>query len=536
MSFIQKLQNYNNAAYPALWIQTFEEARICKEITDGLSRRPTPNDPGCVVFEWDCLNGLIEKTDGKTKTFKDTNDPFVLFKKIQEICLDSPTENLFILKDAHATFAAPLKGTQYVRAFKNILGFLRARRNTVLFVSPVIKIPIELTKDVQLMDYSLPDAASITAKLLDIQRVVNTDKKGKDRLEMPPEVQTLAVEAAKGMTETEVENAFALAIVETKSFNIPFIKAVFTEKTQQVKKGGLLTHLEANVNFDQVGGLEGVKKWIKARKQGFTQRARDYNLPFPKGMGLAGIPGCGKTLISKGIANEFAVPLFQLDLGGLFSKYVGETEGNFIQMTKTVDSIGHCVILIDEIEKYLNHGATSGSGDSGTSSRSFGTLLNWLNDRTNPAFIVYTTNNHLILPDALIRKGRFDELFWVDLPTPTERTDILNVVIKKYKRDAKQFDIPALVHASEHFSGAEIDNAFKDAMFEAFSADREVTNDFVIKEFESVVPQSKINEASISQMRDAVEGRLRLASGENKIATATNKLVSAGTGRSKPNG
>lgn len=513
MSFIKKLQNYINAAYPALWIQTFEEVRIVKELTEGLTRKPSAADPGCHVYEWDCLNGLVLKSEGKTKTFKDSHDPLVLFRTIEDLAKTEPTENLFILKDAHSTFAAPLKGTSYVRAFKNIITTLKSKRNVVTFVSPVIKIPIELQKDIQMVDYLLPDEATITTKLNNIVETVNHEKKAKDRLTIEQDIKEASIEAAKGMTETEVESAFALAIVENKSFNTAFVKSVFTEKTQQVKKGGLLTHIESNLNFDNVGGLDGVKKWIKARKHGFSQRARDYKLPFPKGVGLAGIPGCGKTLISKGIANEFSVPLFQLDLGGLFSKYVGETENNFIQMTKTVDAVGRCVILIDEIEKYLNNGATSGSGDSGTSSRSFGTLLSWLNDRTNPAFIVYTTNNHLILPDALIRKGRFDDLFWVDLPSEEERSDILKVVIKKYGRLVKDFKIPELVAASDEFSGAEIDNAFKDAMFAAFSDDKEIDNGHVVREFAAVVPQAKINEESITKMRNAVEGRLRLASG-----------------------
>jgi hypothetical protein len=347
MSFVNKLKNYNNAAFPALWIQTFEEVRICKEIVDGLTRPASANDPGCVVFEWDCLNGLVEKSNGKQRKFKDTTDPLVLFQTIQKQCIDEPAENIFILKDAHATFAAPLKGTSYVRGFKNIIQYLKARRNMVLFVSPVIKIPVELTKDVQLLDYNLPDEVSITGKLDSIFGVVNADKKGKDKLVMDPEIKESAVEAAKGMTETEVESAFALAIVQNKSFEMPFVKSVFTEKVQQVKKGGLLNYIESDIDFSSVGGLDGVKKWIKARKNAFSKEARNYKLPFPKGVGLAGIAGCGKTLISKGIANEFGFPMFQLDLGGLFSKYVGDTENNFINMTKTVDSIGRCVILID---------------------------------------------------------------------------------------------------------------------------------------------------------------------------------------------
>jgi SpoVK/Ycf46/Vps4 family AAA+-type ATPase len=196
-------------------------------------------------------------------------------------------------------------------------------------------------------------------------------------------------------------------------------------------------------------------------------------------------------------------------------------------MTKTVDSIGRCVILIDEVEKYLNTGATSGSGDSGTSSRSFGTLLSWLSDRTNPAFIIYTSNNHLALPVELIRKGRFDELFWIDLPNREERLDILNVVVKKFKRDPAKFNLNELADACNQFTGAEIDNAFKDAMFEAFSLNEEVTMKHVIKEFKAVVPQAVINEAAIAKMRETVEGRLRLATdskAEEYISQQTRKV------------
>lgn len=518
MSFTTKLQHYINAAYPALWVQTFEEVRICKEITQGLARAATSGDPGCAVYEWDCLNGLTSRVNGKVKSFKQTQDPIILFQQIQELSQSEASENVFILKDAHSTFAAPLKGTNYVRAFKNIIQYLKSRRNCVVFVSPVVKIPVELQKDVQIIDYSLPDAASILEKFENIFETINKGKKGKERWTVEDDIKEAAIEAAKGMTETEIESAFALAIVETRAFDKNFVKHVFLEKTQQVKKAGLLTHIESDISFDDVGGLDGVKKWIKERKHGFSQRARDYKLPFPKGMGLAGIPGCGKSLISKGIAAEFGVPLYQLDLGGLFSKYVGETENNFITMTKTVDGIGRCVILIDEIEKYLNTGATSGSGDSGTSSRSFGTLLSWLNDRKNPAFIVYTTNNHLLLPDALIRKGRFDELFWVDLPTAEDRADIIRVVIRKYGRSPDDFDISQLVKMSQTFSGAEIDNAFADAMFAAFSKDEEVNSSHVVAQFKAVVPQSKIKAADFEKMRNAVEGTLRLASGDGTVS------------------
>ena len=510
-SFVERLKHYNDAAYPALWIQTFEEARITKEITSGMFRKPTAGDPGCRVFQWDSQDGLTERTDGRVKEYKDTDDPIKLFKQIKALVANEPSVNIFILKDFHLQFTKPLKHIDYIRAFKNILEILKVHGNMVLITAPVVKIPTELQKDIQLIDYQLPNTESIATKLTEVANEVNQSRKGKDKIELDDSVKEASIEAAKGMTASEIENAFAFAIVENKAFNASFVKSVFNEKILQVKKGGMLNHIETDVSFDNVGGLDGIKRWVQTRKNAFSKEARDYGLPYPKGLGLAGIAGCGKTLISKAIANEFRFPLFQLDLGGLFSKYVGETEGNFIQMTKTVDSIGRCVILIDEIEKYLNVSATSGAGDSGTSSRSFGTLLSWLSDRNNPAFVIFTSNNHLALPVELIRKGRFDELFWIDLPDERERRDVINVVINKFKRNVSKFDINELVRRTADFTGAEIDNVFKDAMFAAFSEGKEVDQSYLVKEIMALTPQSKINAEAIEAMRARVEGRLKPA-------------------------
>lgn len=521
-SFIEKLKSYNNAAYPALWIQTFEEARITKEIVAGMDRRPAGEDLGCKVLQWDCLEGLSNQSGARPHVYPHTEDPIKLFEQIKAIANAERGETIFILKDFHLTFAKPLKTAEYIRAFKNTLPVMKLRRGMILFVATNTKIPNELTKDIQYLDYKLPDTETIAEKFEDILSAANDGKKGSDRLEVEPEIKEAAIEAAKGMTEAEVENAFALAIVENKAFNAGYVKSVFSEKIQQLKKGGMLTSIETDISFSNVGGLDGIKKWVQTRKNAFSKEARAYNLPYPKGMGLAGIAGCGKTLISKAIANEFKFPLFQLDLGSLFSKYVGDTESNFILLTKTIDSMGRCVLLIDEIEKYLNRGATSGAGDSGTSSRSFGTLLSWLSDRNNPAFVIFTSNDHLALPVELVRKGRFDELFWIDLPDARERKDVINVVLTKYKRKPADFQIDELVTRSENMTGAEIDNAFKDAMFAAFAEGKEVDQKFFVKELQDLVPQATINADSLENMRSKIAGKLRPAA----LNTSTTSYLS----------
>jgi SpoVK/Ycf46/Vps4 family AAA+-type ATPase len=321
------------------------------------------------------------------------------------------------------------------------------------------------------------------------------------------------------MTYTEIENAASLAwetsaVDNIRGFNEKFVASLFNEKISQLKKNGLLTYMEPNISFENVGGMQGLKNWISARKKAYSQTARDYNLPLPKGMLLASVPGTGKSLICKAIAKEFGCPLFSLDLGNIFSSLVGSSESNMREMIKTVESIGKCVILIDEIEKSLSESAVSGAGDSGVSSRIFGTLLTWLNDRKNPAFIVATTNNHTLLPSALSRKGRFDQLFWVDLPAAYERKEIFNVVIKKYKREPKDFSIKALVAGSENFTGAEIEEVFKDAMFKAFDSGEEVADHHVMAVLAEFIPFAVSHENDLQLMRMQAQGKLVMVTSE----------------------
>jgi hypothetical protein len=349
-TFPERLRHYVDACYPAVYVNSHEEARVAADIFKHFAKKPdkATGDPGCRVYEWDSQVGLYERVDeDKTKNIKDSEDPLKMFAHIKALCASDEAEAIYIIKDFHLQFELPLKKIAYIRAFKNILGFLKSRRNMIIFLSPVTKIPLELTKDIQFVDFNLPDDVAIESLLDFIADSVNEEREAKNKLTISDEVKEQTIHACRGLTAGEIESALSFAIVENKQFNQGFVKSVFSEKIQQVKKGGLLTHLDTNITFDNVGGLDLIKDWIRTRKHAFSKKAKEFGLPTPKGLGLAGIAGCGKTLLSKSIANAFGFPLFQLDLGGLFSKYVGETEGNFIQMMKTVEAIGECVILID---------------------------------------------------------------------------------------------------------------------------------------------------------------------------------------------
>jgi SpoVK/Ycf46/Vps4 family AAA+-type ATPase len=270
--------------------------------------------------------------------------------------------------------------------------------------------------------------------------------------------------------------------------------------------------------------LSGLKRWLRSRKKAYTQEAENFKLPLPKGCMFCSVPGVGKTMLAKATANEFDAPLFLFDMGNIFDSHVGNSERNMREVIKTIETIGKCVILIDEIEKAFSKDAVSGRGDTGVSSRIYGTFLTWLNDRKNPAFIIATSNNHTILPSPLIRKGRFDQLFWIDLPSAVEREEIFNVVITKYGRDIQNFTVSRFVDATEEFTGAEIEDVVKSALFRAFDNENELSDKEIMEEINEFIPFAKSHEDELHQMRSQARGKLVMLSEEGETQTIDNAM------------
>jgi len=356
MDFVTKIKNYKNASYSAVWVMTHEEQRARLDIISLMKQ-----DKQLRIHEWDCQTGLQEISEGaRDEHPEETIVPADLLRYLQSY---KATDCVFILKDFHKHFDKPI----ITRLFRNAWNNLKARSNMVIFVGHTFAIPPELEKEIQLVDYALPTEEAINERLNFILESVNKAKEDakKDKLVITNEVREAAVEAAKGMTHVEVENAFSMAYVENMAFDNKFVASVFTEKIAQLKKTELLDYIETDVSFKQVGGLSGLKKWIESRKKAFSKAARAYKLPLPKGILLASVPGTGKTLLAKAIAKEFDCPLFYLDIGKVFGSLVGDSERNMRELIKTIESIGKCVILLDEVEKSLSTDATSGRGDTG---------------------------------------------------------------------------------------------------------------------------------------------------------------------------
>lgn len=340
MDFIKKIKNYHDASYPGLFVTTHEEERFMLDM-----HKINAANPDISIHSWDAVNGLVFRAGNDPVKHQIKDSPHSGVELLKYLQSYPKSDNIFVLKDFHLHFDKP----QVIRAFRNAWNYLKGNRNMVIIVGHKFALPPELHKEIQLLDYTLPDNESILENLNYIKDSVNSQLAEEDKplLELSEAVAEAAVEAAKGMTSQEVENAFSVAYRTARKFDQSFVEAVFQEKIGQLKKNGLLTYMEPNISFDNVGGMHGLKNWLTSRKKAYSKTARDFNLPIPKGMLLASVPGTGKSLICKAIAKEFDCPLFSLDIGNIFDSLVGNSEKNMREMIKTVESIGKCVILID---------------------------------------------------------------------------------------------------------------------------------------------------------------------------------------------
>jgi SpoVK/Ycf46/Vps4 family AAA+-type ATPase len=381
-------------------------------------------------------------------------------------------------------------------------------QKAIILSSPSKFVPEELSKELPVIEVDLPDrdtiaviADSVVAEYADY--CVET--------EITPKL----LESALGLTVMEARLAFAKAIIQNRKLTEEEIPLIISEKEQIIKKSGLLEYFHPKEYLSSVGGLENLKEWIHRRGNAYSDEAREFGLNTPRGVLLLGVPGCGKSLTAKAIANEWKFPLLRFDLGKVFGGIVGESERNIRYALDVAKTISPCVLWIDEIEKGLSGSQSSGRTDGGTSARVFGTFLTWMQEKKEPVFVVATANDISSLPPELLRKGRFDEIFFVDLPSAGERENIFKIHLKNKNRDAAALglDMAKLVKASEGFSGAEIEEVVSEALFNAYAEgqhDLEMKN--LLECIEATSPLSRTMAETIANLRKWAEQRARLAS------------------------
>ncbi|MBI4026915.1 MAG: AAA family ATPase [Verrucomicrobia bacterium] len=495
-----KIKNYLRAGYSGLYLISPEEKRIEGEL------KTLAAEMKYSLYAWNAANGLLDTGTGGVIA---SNDPVETLDAIAGL----KEKSLVLLRDFHLLLDDP--HPVLIRKLKDVLQIARTQAKAVILLGCRLNLPPELEREITILDVPLPGKNELEPVLDGILESA--------KLKSLKDVQRDAVlDAARGLTTVEAENAFALSVIERKTVE-PSIVA--REKAQALRKNGLLEIVDNQESLDSIGGLNGLKNWLLCRRNAFGRKAREYGLPACKGLLIVGIAGTGKSLTAKATASVFGLPLLRLDAGKLFGGLVGQSEGNLRSAIGTAEAMSPCVVWIDEIEKGLAGSRSSGSTDGGTSARVFGSLISWMQERKAPVFMVATANDVSQLPPELLRKGRFDEMFFVDLPNPTEREAIWKIQIRKYRRNPDGFDVPQLARITEGCTGSEIEQAFIDALHQAFAEDKEPTDITLAKALTELAPLSSLMREQIAALRTWSKGRARPATPSEPSNGSTRKLA-----------
>jgi len=483
------------ARYPLIYVVSWEETRVEDAINAVAKARNKK------VFLWTVTDGL--RAMGGDRGDEESRDPLGVLDRI----MTAKDQAIYVLKDYHPYLNDPQHGDTAVRRLRDLTYALKMSYKTLIFISPVLALPPELEKEITVVEYSLPSVADLGERLDAIRESLKDNKQVDVSLE-PAERESL-LRASLGLTLGEAENAFARSIVESKRLDVDTIIA---EKEQVIRKTQVLEYLRVDETVDGVGGLDLLKDWLMKRTAAFTESARSFGLPEPKGLLLIGVQGCGKSLTAKAVASLWKLPLLKMDVGRIFAGLVGASEENMRKAIRIAESVAPCVLWIDEIEKGLSGSRSSAVSDGGTTARVFGSLITWLQEKKAPVFVIATANDISTLPPELLRKGRFDDIFFIDLPSVDERTEILRIHVRKRGRDASKFGVEELAAASVGFSGAELEQVVISAMYDAFDGGREVETADVAKAIHETFPLSRTMAEDITYLRRWALMRARSAS------------------------
>lgn len=512
---ILQLSRLFRARFPYIYLITWEEERaitLIKKLAKSEKLIRVPRD----VYTWTQTNGFIcngQKVEG-------TNSPDKAISFISECNKNA----VFILCDFHVYFGVKGRQVDYnvVRRLRDIIGELKTSkfRKNVIFIASELLIPESMQKEITIVDMPLPILDEIKGKLdkmVTQNNQIDTsglDDDGKEKL----------CKAALGLTLQEAENAFALAMVNDGKIDGKDLSVILSEKMQVIKKTGILEFINTDIKISDVGGLENLKSWLNKRNNSWSEAAKKYCLPAPKGVLITGVPGCGKSLTAKAMSAAWQLPLLKLDFGKIFSGIVGSSEENMRRAIKTAEAVAPSILWVDEIEKSLS--GMNSNGDSGTSSRIFGTFLTWMQEKTAPVFVIATANNISSLPAELLRKGRFDEIFFVDLPTRNERKEIFKLHLLKRLKDkdvASKLVVndelyEKLADMTEGFVGAEIEQVVITALYEAFFNKRPLEFSDLETTIKNVVPLSVTQKEQILSLRQWANVRAVAATKRDDMA------------------
>jgi len=480
MDFADNLSLLLRSRYPVIYISTYEEERLEQAIAD------TAKHLGRSIYLWDFVEGY---TANPTDAGFGKRNPLQALEFVDKISQPA----LFVLRD----FDRFLEDVAIARKLKNLHRRLRELPQNIILLATQINIPSALQEILTVLEFPLPLPPILRAE---IQKFAPTLS--------PTDIEEL-VSASQGLSLERLRRVLTRAIAQQGT---PDLDLILEEKKQTIRQTQILDFFATNTTIADIGGLDNLKDWLKLRGGAFSAKARRYGLPYPKGLMLVGIQGTGKSLTAKAIAHEWHLPLLRLDVGRLFAGLVGESEARTRQMIQITEALAPCVLWIDEIDKAFP--ITDGRGDGGTTNRVFATFLTWMAEKTSSVFVVATANNVRSLPPELLRKGRFDEIFFVGLPNQTEREEILTVHLNKYRpHNLRNYDLGRLAYETPDFSGAELEQAIIEAMHIGFSQNRDFTTEDILVSASQIVPLARTAQTEIEFLQNWVSsGKIRSAS------------------------
>ena len=498
----EELEVLIRAKYPLIYLLSWEERRVESMLKRVAAKRRKR------LFAWTVTEG-ITAIDTVRPTVVDPNavTPLRALEHIDQ----SREAAIYVLKDLHLFMQdTRLPETiTLVRKLRDIVQPLKESEKTVILLSPVLRYAVELEKEITVVDCSLPTRPEL-AEALD--RIIRSARsRGDLRIELDQAARERVLDAAQGLTASEAENVFAKSVVMTHRLDLDVIIA---EKKQLILKSRVLEYYDAVVDMAYVGGMAELKAWLRKRSLAFSDRARRFGLPEPRGLLLLGVQGAGKSLMAKSVASLWKMPLLRLDMGKVFSEMVGSSEENIRVALRLAESVAPCVLWLDELEKAMSGLGSSNRSDAGTAARVFGSFLVWMQEKTSPVFVVATANGIAGLPPELLRKGRFDEIFFIDLPKVQERSDIFAIHLARRHRDPLQFDLDRLAGDTEGFSGAEIEQVVISALYDAFEAGRELGDQDLVENIHNTIPLSQTMKERITALRNWARTHARSASGD----------------------
>ena len=490
MKFTDELTLLLKARYPIIFINTIEEDRveyvIRKHIKTSLNRS---------IYSWDFVDGYTNNPNNEG--FAKRN-PLQALELIERLTAETPA--IFLLKD----FNRFLNDVSISRKLKNISRILKLQPKTIIIVGSDFNIPKELQDLITIVQFQLPLENEINQELTRLISSLN--------IKIEEEIFENLTQACQGLSLERIRRVLSKIIATHKTIDENSISILLSEKKQIISQTEILEYWSVNEKITNIGGVENLKDWLKKRKTSFGIQASNYGLPTPRGLLLVGIQGTGKSLTAKAIGTEWQLPLLKLDVGKLFGGIVGESEARLRQMIEVAETLSPCILWIDEIDKAFNNNESK--GDSGTSNRVLATFISWLSEKTKPVFVVATANNVDQLPLEVIRKGRFDEIFFLDLPQKQEREQIFKIHIQEFRPNSwDSFDYKKLAQLSESFSGAEIRQSIIEGMYHAFYEQREFTTDDICLALNESIPLAQLeSQQTLKLQKWATSGRIRLAS------------------------